>query len=849
MRQPQAVIEHSLIGALKERKLVIFPTEFVAQRWRQRILRSRHLPVLWDKPLLTWSAFRDNYCIAKLAGQPINTTLRNMLCTLILEAHRQRPLFSIIVPSAARAHSAIYLQRLVRMVPSLPTLIHQSPAQQLPAALIRDLRLLHHRYSQLLQERQLYEPQWQRSVPQLEGRGAQIYFPEAIPNFTDYLPQFHSCPDVALYHVPDSAPITWRRYPSIVQEIEATGRDIAHHLEQGVDPADIIISVPELGNYSELLLSTMRYYAIPAALYRPFQVANYAPFQLLESLFRLSQFNFHYQLVQELFENPAIPWKAELAIPTFLKRAIARRSIYWSLPAALQELCTALSGAKNAVALELGYRRFSKALLDSNRWQAAHKTALEHTEALLASLVYYEREYHIPVAKPLETLLLLLHTRTWRRPLDGSLAICDYPEAAGAAAQYHYVINMTHHAAQQRERQWEHLSDQLRLLLEAQERDYTSEVVGLLAHSGSQVYFSFSDRTYDGVMTPLPLFYQHTPQLTAPSRATAAAASSTEIAVERVAPHQQQGARYLRDINSSWQPASSNGTVSVAPALYDPEDPARLLISFSRLQSFLHCPLALFIQGELGVSPTERHIDIDDYRYQGQLAHRTLLGALQRWQAATSQPLHADQRSALMLLIEEELHKQTKLSLKVMRVAQQQKLRRQLETLCNTLIRYYSGWYIAATERPCRNAPPGSSYTLTGRPDLLLIDGQRCFQAIIDIKRSDKRYSPAERWRYLQLAFYSELIENDRQPIHSASYFFAEAEGRAPLLGISAPALTDIDEQHQPSLLAEQRQELRRLLQDYDDCLRQRDISPFGQLPSCSHCLYPAVCRRGLSYG
>ena len=846
MAQQLAAIERSLIKTLKEQRLAIFPTEFVAHRWRQRMLRSGQLPILWGNSLISWGNFRDNYCIAAPAGQPINTALRIMLCTLILGANRQRSFFSTIVPPSQRAQSAIYLQRLARMVPSLPTLIHQSQRQQLPEALIQDLRLLHHEYSLLLQERGLYEPQWHRSAPQLAEGGAQIYFPEAIPNFADYATLFHSCPEIAIYHAPYIPPITWRRYSSIVQEIEDTGRAIAHHLERGVDPADIIISVPELSSYSELLLSTMRYYAIPCALYKQFKVADCAPFQLLQGIFRLSQFNFHYQLVQDLLENPAIPWKEELAVSAFLKRAIDKRRIYWALPRPIQELCTALSEAKNAAALEVGYRRFSKELLDSTNWQAPHKTALEHTESLLASLVYYERQYHIPLPKPLEILLLLLHTRTWRMPMEGQLAICNYPEAAGADARYHYVINMTHHAAQQRERQWEHFPDQLRLLLEAQERDYTTEVVGLLANSGSQVYFSFSDRTYDGVMIPLPLFYQHSPQLASPH--SAAPSTGSAPPEEQVAPHLQAGARYLMDINSSWQESSAS-SVSVAQTLFDPEDPTRLLISFSRLQLFQHCPLALFIQEEIGIHPTERYINVDDYRYQGQLAHRVLLSALQRWHEAYAQPLHADQQSTLLQFIEEELQKSVAQSLKVMRAAQQQKLRHQLTELCNTLISYYSGWYIAATEEPCRNALPNNHYTLIGRPDLLLIDGKRHFRAIIDIKRSAKSYAPSERWRFLQLAFYSELVENDSQPIHSAAYLFTETKKRNHLLCISSPGVADNDEKYHPSLLDEQRQELRHLLQSYDDWIAQRDISPFGRLPRCSNCYYPAICRRGFSHG
>ena len=857
----QLTIEQSLKETLQKGALAVFPTEFIARSWMCRIL-CHQIPILWEDCVLSWANFRDQYC-TEAAGQPITPLLRHIFCATLLEQNRHQQLFTFIIPSSQRNSAEIYLPRVAHIVSTLPTLIARAQECQPSHALLRDLHTLYHRYQQLLNQHALYEPRWHPVTPQLPV-GATLYFPETIPDYSEYALQLRARKDILLYHSPPLQPVAWSTHPSVRYEIESVTSALAMHLKAGVDPADIAVSVADLATYQELILSTMRTHAIPYTLHVSQPLVHCAPYQLLEGVARLSQFNYHYQIAQALFENPAIPWKKEINIPTILQRAINYRKLYWSLPADVRDACEALSAASSAAALQSGYYSFSQLFLNSAEWEPPHAIALERTESLLATMVYYEQQYRLPIRYPLNMLLSRLQEQSYyHTPVDEAVAICEYPDSAGAAVQYHYVINMTHQAAQCTRRQWEMFPDQLRALLNASEQDLTAKIIGLYSHSGSQVFFSFSELNQEGAATPHPIFYQHstvTPtselaQKNVSRHSIDESMSSIPMQLERstttknderIPPYVQQGARYrLAIMGSSPVADAPNGkshltkdeTRDISTLFIDADDPDRILISFNKIIQFLHCVRGLLVRHEIGRDSLGRYIDIDDYQYQGRLAHAILTATLSKWSAAHQAPLALDQLSVLEHYLNDEIVAQTKECLKIMRVTYRKKFQRQFTELLKALIDHYSGWHILATEKNYRYAPADTRYTLTGRVDLILIDTDQKQQAIIDFKKAKNAYRTHNEERFMQLAFYATLIERDTLPVVSASYFFTEDAVRPLQIGIP-----DDTDQSLPSLSME-REKLDLVLEDYIRFIAQGTAS-ITAAPSCSDCWYPGICRQ-----
>ena len=849
----------------------MFPTEFVAQRWRRWALRQRHLSVVWDESVLSWSRFRDTYCLAQAPGQRVDALIRKILCYALIEEARAERIFSRLLPATEGATAINWLSRVERIVPLLPQLVGalarrehggDTEAERVleehdarRGGVAHDITALYTRYSAMLRRYRVYEPRWERVVPALPSKGARIFFPEVIADWELYAPLIARAPTIECYSPKgEVGAVRCCGYPSIHQEMEALASSVARLLAQGVDPADIVVSVAQLSTYHQLVAASMRSKAVPYTLRLPYTLSHYGPYQLLEGISQMVQFNFHYEVVQELWANPSIPWKEESGVATRLARAVARGAIYDALPAEMRRLCRLIYYARTASELLTHYNEFSERYLHHHDWRPPHDEALEKSTATMAALAHYEQVRALPVRRPFAILLSALQQSGWSRAVDGTVSVCDYPSAAGCEALHHFVVNTTDQAVRRERGEWEELPDQLRSTLQLDEQDCTPHTVALYRYSGAAVQFSFAERGWEGVTTPLPLLYElgAAPQQerAPPSGAEAGEAPEHPRTTEEMpeqSPQSKRGADYqmaLWHSGATKQGGStkvqSEGTAHRAAHLCDARDPTLVLIDFSRLRQFLRCPLELYVEKEMGIRPPESTINIDDPRRQGIIAHTTFAETLRRWRQRGRATLTVAEMPALRDILAEVAPETAAGSPAVVRTARRTTVQHQIAELLEVLCKHYSGWNLCAVEERYRRGWGNGRALLNGQVDVVLVDADNAQSAVIDLKRSHYSYTHQYPDRYLQLAFYAELVENEQRPLHSAAYLFTENPSKVLVIEHTAP-------EGKPSLATE-RHRLAGMLADYTTQVLEGNIALSNRALRCTRCRYPGVCRRGV-YG
>lgn len=521
----------------------MFPSEIVARFWRRRAVTEGPRRALSTERVISWDAFKEGVFQIRSDRRPINAMLRRVFCERLLQENRRRPFLRALVHPAFKENSVAFAGMLQRALPSLQTLEQRAGTSARRNATLLDLSEIAGRYRRFLDDAGLFEPGWERSGIAAPREPHLVVFPELIADYQEFSADLERLSTVSTYALPghQSVPVqnaTLYRHANAHREIRQVLSQVERLLDEGVDPAEIAISVAELDAYEPFLQRYAELHAIPLHLHRGRPLSEYGVGRLFRGIATLVAGDFNFGTLRGLLLDHAIPWvspelnrsliragidggclkrglgaagdgrgnlRAATARDQWL-RTIAHssagreqtktlRSYYIGLRDTLVKIVSA-SGAVELRTLLMGFlRRF----LDTDRWDESNLTAFQRSLDELKKLAAAETLLGSPIERTYQLWLSLLEQTPYvSRHLGTAVPVYPYRVAAGIRPAHHFVVNASHDGTRVLEKPFSFLREDLRQSLALAEQDFSDAFLRAYEMSGGDVRFSCSLESFAG---------------------------------------------------------------------------------------------------------------------------------------------------------------------------------------------------------------------------------------------------------------------------------------------------------------------------------------------------------------
>lgn len=572
---PYAAIDRDLLDRISDGQTVlVFPSEVAARFWRRWAVTEGPRRALSTGRIVSWDAFKEGVFQIRSDRRPINAMLRRVFCERLLQSNRHRPFLRTLVQPAFKENSGAFAGMLQRALPLLPALEQQASRTALRNATLLDLSDIAARYRRFLDETGLFEPGWERSQIAAPREPHTIVFPELIADYREFASDLARQPTVSTYGLPGQgsatvAPGTTSSCPNARLNRHANAHQEVHHvlsqverlLDDGVDPAEIVITVAELEAYEPFLQRYAELHAIPLHLHRGRPLSEFGAGRLFRGIAALVAGDFSFRALRGLLLDHAIPW-----VSPHLNRALVRAGIdggclkrglgsaagaalvsrptegaasdgavsgkppgsdghrggssvrdQWlraiaysstdreqtrvlrSYYIALRDALVQIVSASGAPELRTLLVAFLRRFLDTDRWDHADLTAFQRAMDELKQLAAAETMLNSPIERAYPLWLSLLEQTPYvSRHHESAVSVYPYRVAAGIRPAHHFVVNASHDGTRVLENPFSFLREDLRQSLQLPEQDFSDAFLHAYQVSGSNVRFSCSLESFAG---------------------------------------------------------------------------------------------------------------------------------------------------------------------------------------------------------------------------------------------------------------------------------------------------------------------------------------------------------------
>ncbi|MDR0410481.1 MAG: PD-(D/E)XK nuclease family protein [Treponema sp.] len=530
----------------------VFPTGVVAQFWAGETARIVKESISVGR-FIAWDAFKKSTLSVQQSGkQPINYAVRTLFASNFLLENRQKKFLSEYIPPKFADSYHSFISNLSTLLPALDGVLKKPESSSGDDTYWTDMRLIHKKYTRFLKEHRLYEPSWNRSSFDSNGKTWLLFFPELSEDWEEYAEELTTlsaeAQNVHVIRVADIAPIStepieWIQFRSTADEFRYIALTCRKLLADHVCPEDIAVSVA--GNVNiERLAHEFRRYGLTANVRQGKPLPKYPGGRIFTALSACKAKHWSFQALKNLLLDKAFPWKDKESIDLLMEFGIRfhcvsgfyengreidvweetfmqRRNMefggryvesIWQFYRRLKRDIRAILEADKFSTLIHQWLIFGNNHFDMENINIETADVIGKSIASLQRLVEIEEEYkdkfpefytkYAGSAFPIFQAYIKEETYVFQSKERG-IPVYAYKVAAGIAPHYHFIINMNQDdAAVVYDERSSFLREDRKKQLDIQDRDISERFIRVYSFSGRKTVFSVADRTFSNPSVP-----------------------------------------------------------------------------------------------------------------------------------------------------------------------------------------------------------------------------------------------------------------------------------------------------------------------------------------------------------
>jgi RecB family exonuclease len=845
----------------------IFPTEAAAQAAAIDYVLYSERGALLSERAISFDTFRSLFLPRRKTHRPSNTLIRHLFVQSLID--QEIPLPSLINPAYPEA-SRRMIRPIARLLPTLLQIVSDSQLfDTLNQRRRDDIHLLYSLYLAFLDERELYEPEWELPVLPAQWDGSTTYcilYSDTIDRAQLLYEQLGSPPSIILSPTPSTVVTRLVVYPNHIQEIRAMIREIYRLLQEGMESSQIVIGCTAATVLVPVVEEEARRWGIPLSVREGRNPLQYPGGKFFTHLQRIYEERCSLESLKSLLLDPSIPFDEKQPIHRFLARAV-RQSIFdgslhgedhytqrlgdtslvqWYT--SLRNLIVGICEAKTPNALRRALNAFQQHLFIETQWKG--RSGEEVYSYCLDTIAEVEQALEASRIESHDRLfsLLLSHLGSKRyvfQQQEAGVSVYAWPQVATIGAEHLFVIGLDQDGSRVLHRPLAFLDEEG----EEYEIETTDAHLAAVSLKVGRVHLSCHLRRYDSENLPPARFLEEdrtdyhdasTLDSEDPFTIELARWRGETVKEDRALPTQQLW--FDRALRTTLAPRRDDYTrypvsQKLIPRLKAPWKGEQLLfLSATKIDRFSRCPyhwLAVYL---LGIEEVEWEPQSVNHRLIGAVLHH----AYQRFYSLIqtfNSTRRGEYQRMLFTLFDEALerffgHRGPTVSIRSWIVAAH---RQQMTQIIDQDARLFNRCASLGLEEELWLRH--QDVVLNGRIDRIvdLDPPQGSRVGVVDFKKGEAPMTQLTREpKSYQLPLYQRLVEGARDLVCANASYYSIKEGRYRSLWESEDA--------QEALYASEALDQR--IASLAAAVEEGRLAATPSQESCSGCPYRMLCRR-----
>jgi hypothetical protein len=349
-------------------------------------------------------------------------------------------------------------------------------------------------------------------------------------------------------------PVPAAGFGTVVEEIRAVLGKIRAEVRNGMDPADVMISVASPESVLPILEREARIAGVPLDVREGSPLSDSTGGRLLTDIIGLASSRMSFEAMRKLLLDASRSWKEKEAAGRLLRIGIEKHIIapmpaggsgggsdgeapagtaggspggadIWEaslgnddearrLYRGLKTASSRVMHAHGFSTVRTAYDAFKRAFLEDS-WSDRQNDEIARSLAVLDELGSAADTLGLADITDAAQVWADMLGETRYLPVSGSggIAVYRFPVAAGARPALHFILNLAEGEAVAAARPLAFMRADERQKAGASDRDISAGLIRLLAESGTRVYMSYSENGPDGVRPPHPAVAIKSPEL------------------------------------------------------------------------------------------------------------------------------------------------------------------------------------------------------------------------------------------------------------------------------------------------------------------------------------------------
>lgn len=306
--------------------IFVFPTDVVMNSWIDWCVmnpdQSGVSAVSLDR-FKAWDRFKSEF----VCGQEENKTsipsiLRKLFVRNLIIQNSSQKFFKKIINPEFSDKATSFTDWFTKLLPSLKlwyTLRIEKNCDKELDDEDKDYLELYNRYSEFLQQNNMFEPSWIN--PDFSGSGQKVIviYPELLEDYADYKNIFEESNDITIVSIPETLLFQQGpeclHFPDSRKELRRIMLKIRDLVEQKkVTYPEITLNVPSLDIYQPYLEREFEKYCIPYVIRSGRKLTVNCAGHIFEEMNDCHETGFSYDTVRTLLLDEFIPWKNDIVI-------------------------------------------------------------------------------------------------------------------------------------------------------------------------------------------------------------------------------------------------------------------------------------------------------------------------------------------------------------------------------------------------------------------------------------------------------------------------------------------------------------------------------------------------------
>ncbi|MBA7474566.1 MAG: hypothetical protein GH155_02310 [Spirochaeta sp.] len=536
--------------------IFVFPSETASRFWLKRSFSFTHRRTLSHERFISWDHFKKTTFKYSLPDfQPVNEAAQTLFLHHLLAENSEKSFFRSIIPREYAEYSPLQMTALRKILPTLNRISDIPPLEQgIEAGKKKDLQLLLDKYLQFLEAGRLFEPGYRKPGLEFNNFNYLLFYPEILADFQHLNRKgwLSNHPGIKIISLTDEAPgpqLKLTSFENSEEELTRVLLKIGALLDNGVDPAEIAISAPDLEQLESRLLLLSRLHEVPLQIHQSKPVLRYPQARLFAAMKGCIDSGFSIESLKALLLNRAVPWKKEQ-----LNRKLIRFAVYYRVSRNYttpgvkidlwqENINKALASSEPQGGFEsaeigeiAGYFKRLKnnleAIAESKNFTDLKEKLLSFSDSFLSTADFSEDELKVfqfslkalnelitasarctggRFSSPFAIWVAYLEAKPYA-PVDlrPGIAVYPYRLAATIRPRYHFIINACQSATEHIIKPYPflniHEEYNLADILSTGDYDLSATFIRLYSLSGEEVFFSYARKSYSGNSLPPPHF-------------------------------------------------------------------------------------------------------------------------------------------------------------------------------------------------------------------------------------------------------------------------------------------------------------------------------------------------------